>query len=80
MDKFDLKKYLVENKATINSKMTEKTSNNLAIEKAKEVIETFGKERALYAVDEILIAIQDLPIDNSIWDYWQQVKKEIEKL
>ena len=35
MDNFDLKKYLVENKVITNFKMTEETSNNLAIEKLK---------------------------------------------
>jgi len=37
-----------------------------------------AKQCALIQVDGILMAIQDLPIDNTIWDYWQQVKQEIE--
>jgi hypothetical protein len=35
---------------------------------------------ALIAVDEILNAIQDLPIDDVNWNYWQEVKQEIEAL
>jgi hypothetical protein len=64
-----------------------------AVEKAKEMINTYvnliphpteqyldideAKQCALIQVDGILMAIQDLPIDNAIWDYWQQVEKEI---
>jgi hypothetical protein len=40
----------------------------------------YAKECALYAVDEILYAIQDLAIDEVNWNYWQEVKQEIEKL
>jgi hypothetical protein len=39
-----------------------------------------AKISALLVVDKILISIQDLPEDNVMWDYWQQVKQEIEKL
>jgi hypothetical protein len=39
-----------------------------------------SKQSALFAVNKILIAIQDLPIDEVNWDYYQQVKQEIEKL
>jgi len=42
------------------------------------LIVTEAKECALIAVDEILIAIQDIPIDDINWDYWQQVKEEIQ--
>jgi hypothetical protein len=35
-------------------------------------------QHALIAVDEILIEIQDLPINEVNWDYWQQVKLEIQ--
>ena len=59
-------------------------------EKAKELVDKFtvvglqqrneGIQCALIAVDEILIAIQDLPINEVNWDYWQQVKQEINKL
>jgi hypothetical protein len=54
-------------------------------EEAQELTNKFalggwGKEHALTCVDAILIAIQDLPINEVNWDYWQQVKKEIEKL
>lgn len=54
-------------------------------EKAQELFNKFalggwGKEHAIGCVDEILIAIQDLPIDEVNWDYWQSVKQEIEKL
>ena len=38
------------------------------------------KECALVTVDEILFAIQDLPLTDVHWDYWHQVKKEIEQL
>jgi hypothetical protein len=34
----------------------------------------------LIQVDGILMAIQDLPIDNAIWNHWQQVKQQIEQL
>jgi hypothetical protein len=50
-----------------------------AVDKAKELIDKMTKPYALIAVDEILIAIQDLPINEVNWDYWQQVKQEIEK-
>jgi len=56
-------------------------------EKAKELIRQFYsvgaiecKQCALIVVDEILISKQDLPIYDVHWDYWQSVKKEIEKL
>ena len=32
---------------------------------------------AIVCVDEILIAIQDLPLDEINWDYWQEVKQEL---
>ena len=35
---------------------------------------------AIIAVDETLYAIQDLPINEVNWNYWQEVKQEIEKL
>jgi hypothetical protein len=58
----------------------------IAKEKAEELLAKFeheicftdAKKCALIAVDEILIAIQDLPENNVRWDYWQEVKKEIE--
>jgi hypothetical protein len=61
-----------------------------AVDKAKELIDKMEKDfqyfasrqiaiqHALIAVDEILIAIQDLPINEVNWDYWQQVKQEIQ--
>jgi hypothetical protein len=39
-----------------------------------------AKQCALIAVDEILFAIQDLECENVNWDYWQEVKQEIENL
>jgi hypothetical protein len=39
-----------------------------------------AKECALIAVDEIFFAIQDLPLDEVNWNYWQEVKQEINKL
>jgi len=45
---------------------------------ASRICELTAKQCALIQVDGILMAIQDLPIDNTIWDYWQQVKQEIE--
>jgi hypothetical protein len=59
-------------------------------DKAKELVSKMEKDfqyfasrqiaiqHALIAVDEILIEIQDLPINEVNWDYWQQVKQEIE--
>lgn len=38
------------------------------------------KECALIAVNEIFFAIQDLPLDEVNWNYWQEVKQEINKL
>jgi hypothetical protein len=61
-------------------------------EKAKELYQKFlpytpveeehqyTEKCALIAVDEILFAIQDLPLTDVNWDYWHQVKKEIEQL
>ena len=40
----------------------------------------FAKRCALIAVDEILNFIQDLECKDVKWDYWQEVKQEIEKL
>ncbi len=45
--------------------MTNNTQQT-AIDKVKEL------------VDAILMVIQDLPIDDVNWDYWQQIKKELE--
>ncbi len=42
--------------------------------------EETSKKCALIAVDEILIAIQDLEITDVKWNYWQEVKQEIEAL
>jgi hypothetical protein len=39
---------------------------------------TEAKECSIITVDKILIAIQDLPIDEFYWDYYQQVKQQIE--
>jgi len=61
-----------------------------AVNKAKELVSKMEKDfqyfasrqiaiqHALIAVDEILIEIQDLPINEVNWDYWQQVKQEIQ--
>jgi hypothetical protein len=38
------------------------------------------KECALVTVDEILLAIQDSPLADVDWDYWKEVKREIEQL
>jgi len=61
-----------------------------AKEKAKELIEKFGKEIAPKVVDEIINASPSLPIlgDNGTYgedielstNYCQEVKQEIEKL
>lgn len=40
----------------------------------------FAKQCALVAVNEIFFAIQDLPLDEVNWNYWQEVKQEINKL
>jgi hypothetical protein len=45
---------------------------------ASRICESTAKQCALIQVDGILMAIQDLPIDNTIWDYWQQIKLEIQ--
>ena len=45
---------------------------------ASRLCESTAKECALIQVDGILMAIQDLPIDNEIWGHWQQVKLEIQ--
>ena len=39
-----------------------------------------AKQCASLALDEIFFAIQDLPLDEVNWNYWQEVKQEIEKL
>jgi hypothetical protein len=61
-------------------------------EKARELYDEFGcilsttipkrkvKQCALIAVDEILLAIQDSPLADVDWDYWKEVKREIEQL
>ena len=53
-----------------------------AKEKAKELIQIFGKELALIAVDEIInsIVIIDLTTAENQFIYWDEVKQEIEKL
>jgi len=38
-----------------------------------------AKNCALICIDEILFTIQDLECENVNWDYWQEVKQEIEK-
>lgn len=38
-----------------------------------------SKQCALIAVDEILLLIQDLPVEEVHWDFYQLVKKEIKK-
>jgi hypothetical protein len=78
MDNFDLKKYLVENKVTTNFKMTEETSKNSAIEKAKKLVETFGKELAVKVVEEIQNT-KAVYANDTEYDYWEEVKQEIEK-
>ena len=40
----------------------------------------YVKNCALITVDEILGAIQDLEIKDVQWEYWQEVKQEIEAL
>ena len=59
-------------------------------EKAIELVEKFKwycegaieyqQAIASIAVDEILNSIQDLEIADIKWDYWQEVKQEIENL
>ena len=41
---------------------------------------SYAQECALIAVDEILSTIQDLKCEDVNWDYWKEVKKEIQKL
>jgi hypothetical protein len=55
--------------------------NGQAIVKGDEDLNHYSaKICALVTVDEVLCAIQDLPIDEVNWDYWIEVKQEIEKL
>ena len=59
-------------------------------EKATELIQIFGKELALIAVDEILAEVPTEILDtykgethfiiNDRYLFWQEVKQEIEKL
>jgi hypothetical protein len=50
-----------------------------AVEKANELIDKMTKQYALIAVNEILIVITEC--ETEYFDnYWQEVKKEIEKL
>ena len=70
--------------------MTEKEKAKELVEKYSQLLykSTFDelhftlkrivKQCALIAVDEILFAIQDLVCENVNWEYWQQVRKEIE--
>ena len=54
-----------------------------AKEKAAELIQIFGKELALIAVDEILNAITFNIYEeeyDKVNDFWEEVKNEIEKL
>jgi hypothetical protein len=56
-----------------------------AKQKAAELIQIFGKELALIAVDEIITAIENVFTKsvaklNSTYRYYQEVKTEIEKL
>jgi hypothetical protein len=64
MDNFDLKKYLIENQ--LNSEN----------QKAKELVATFGKELAVKVVDEIQ-EIKSVYHDDTLYDYWEQIKQEI---
>ena len=48
-----------------------------SIDKAKKLIETFGKELALKVVEEIQ-EIKSVYHDDELYDYWEEVKQEIE--
>lgn len=39
-----------------------------------------AKEIAIIAVDEILNAIQDIEVENVNWNFWNNVKEEINRL
>jgi hypothetical protein len=60
--------------------MTPKEKAKELVEKyriSKAITEGYGKQCALIAVDEILSVVWYVPVDI---EYWQEVKKEIEKL
>lgn len=44
---------------------------------ASDITLFVSKQCAIEAVNEILMAIQDLPLDNVNWDYWHEVIQEI---
>ena len=44
---------------------------------ASDITLFISKQCAIEAVNEILMAIQDLPLDSVSWDYWQEVIQEI---
>lgn len=51
-------------------------------EKAKELVDLFGKEYAMFCVNEVLQAIDwhDFEVPNELIEYYNNVKVEIEKL
>ena len=62
-----------------NNKQTPKEKAEELLDKMTMEIGKFNaKQCAIIAVDEILMAIQDLPLDEVNWDYWQEVKQEIQ--
>ena len=63
----------------MNNKQTPKEKAEELLDKMTMEIGKFNaKQCAIIAVDEILMAIQDLPLDEVNWDYWQEVKQEIQ--
>jgi hypothetical protein len=44
---------------------------------ASDITLFVSKQCAIEAVNEILMAIQDLPLDDVNWDYWHEVIQEI---
>jgi hypothetical protein len=51
-------------------------------EKSKELVNLFGKEYAIFVVEEILQAVDwhDFEVPNELIEYYNNVKIEIEKL
>ena len=47
-------------------------------DKAQELIEIFGKELAIKAVEQIMIVLQDPAGTDYRWSYWDNIKKKIE--
>jgi|TARA_B110000908_G_scaffold132006_1_gene155387 hypothetical protein len=50
-----------------------------SIDKAKKLIETFGKEFALKVAEEMQ-EIKSVYHDDILYDYWEEVKQEIKNL